>query len=411
MTSPRRALALLTGTHAVNDFYTGAIPPLLPFFVAQRGYDYAAVGGIALAATACSSVVQPVFGVWADRHRTGWISTAGMATAAIGVAVCGVTGGYATTCAALALSGIGVAAYHPEATRAARQAAGHSARALSWFSLGGNIGIALAPVAVAVVIGTYRLVATPLLAVPAAVMCLVLRAPRRRRPALAVSPVRPAGVPSASSTAHRPGGRDDWLAFRALLAVILARSVGTSIVTTFVALFVVRRFDQPTSVGALALGLLSGVGIGATLLGGWLADRLGRVRTLALAYALASAALAGLANAPDLPAALVALIVLGVAEYVPFSVQVTLGHDYLPRRIGTASGVTLGLGITVGGAFNPLAGLLADRLGLADALYLGVAALAVALLLALRLPEPSPAPPRLLAPSTTDQAKAVRRKP
>jgi FSR family fosmidomycin resistance protein-like MFS transporter len=103
----RGTLALLTGTHVVNDFYTGAVPPLLPFFVAQRGYDYAAVGGMALAATACSSLVQPVFGVWADRHRTGWIATAGMMMAATGVAVCGVTGSYGWTCGALALSGIG----------------------------------------------------------------------------------------------------------------------------------------------------------------------------------------------------------------------------------------------------------------------------------------------------------------
>jgi FSR family fosmidomycin resistance protein-like MFS transporter len=97
------------------------------------------------------------------------------------------------------------------------------------------------------------------------------------------------------------------------------------------------------------------------------------------------------------------LIVLGVAEYLPFSVQVTLGHDYLPRRIGTASGVTLGLGLTVGGAFTPLAGLVADQLGLSGALYLGVAALVVALPLALRLPEPAPAR-SALAPPATDRA-------
>ena len=54
--------------------------------------------------------------------------------------------------------------------------------------------------------------------------------------------------------------------------------------------------------------------------------------------------------------------------YVPFSLQVTLGQDYLPSRVGTASGITLGLTVSIGGLVSPLLGALADRTNLQTAL-------------------------------------------
>src|SRR3712207_7479681 len=45
-----------------------------------------------------------------------------------------------------------------------------------------------------------------------------------------------------------------------------------------------------------------------------------------------------------------------VGLYLPFSVQTTLGQELLPNRVGTASGVTLGLAVSAGGAVTPLFG-------------------------------------------------------
>ena len=64
-----------------------------------------------------------------------------------------------------------------------------------------------------------------------------------------------------------------------------------------------------------------------------------------------------------------------------------MGQEYLPNRVGTASGVTLGLAVTAGGLAAPLLGLVADRWGLAAPL-LGVSAIPlVAVALALTLPD------------------------
>ena len=54
---------------------------------------------------------------------------------------------YLLTFAAIVLSGIGVAAFHPEAARHANYASGAAkARGMSLFALGGNAGFALGPV-------------------------------------------------------------------------------------------------------------------------------------------------------------------------------------------------------------------------------------------------------------------------
>jgi len=53
-----------------------------------------------------------------------------------------------------------------------------------------------------------------------------------------------------------------------------------------------------------------------------------------------------------------------------------MGQEYLPNRIGVASGVTLGLAIGLGGLGAPILGLIADAIGLSEMLYL-VAALPI----------------------------------
>src|SRR5580693_9037087 len=160
-------LALLAATHTVDDLYQGAVPALLPFLAIERHYTYVGLTGITLAATFLSSAVQPAFGVITDKRRMGWLIAAGLLVAGIGVGLSGLGDSYAITWLAIALSGVGVAAYHPEATRTARGVAGNSTQAMSWFSVGGNLGIALGPVLVTPVLLVTELRGTPLLVIPA----------------------------------------------------------------------------------------------------------------------------------------------------------------------------------------------------------------------------------------------------
>jgi FSR family fosmidomycin resistance protein-like MFS transporter len=88
------------------------------------------------------------------------------------------------------------------------------------------------------------------------------------------------------------------------------------------------------------------------------------------------------------PALYGAVAVAAIALYVPFSLHITLGQDYLPDRVGTAGGVTLGLAVSVGGVFAPALGALADATSLQTMLVLLAVFPAVAWLLTHRLREP-----------------------
>jgi MFS transporter, FSR family, fosmidomycin resistance protein len=376
----RRGLGLLTLSHVVDDLYQGAVPALLPFLVLERGYSYAAATGITLAATVLSSVVQPAFGVLADRRPLPWLPAVGLLVAGVGIGLAGLGDSYWWTWAAVALSGLGVAAYHPAAARAARAAAGASAQGMSWFAVGGNAGLALGPVVVTPVLLAYGVAGTPLLALPALVTAAVLLAVGRRARARA----RP--------TAAAGGGQqrdDDWRSFGWLTGLVVIRSVLYFGVSSLVALYVIDRFGLPTSAGSAALATFLAVGAVGTLAGGWLADRWGRVPAIRLGYAVTVPGLVLLVAAPSWPIALAAAVLLGVGLYLPFSVQTTLGQELLPNRVGTASGVTLGLAVSAGGAVTPLFGVLADAHGLGWSVAALIPLPLLALLVSLRLPGPT----------------------
>ncbi|HMF36136.1 MAG TPA: hypothetical protein VKF17_05830, partial [Isosphaeraceae bacterium] len=68
------------------------------------------------------------------------------------------------------------------------------------------------------------------------------------------------------------------------------------------------------------------------------------------------------------------------------SVQVVLGQEYLPSRVGMASGVTLGLAVSVGGMAAPLLGRLADWQGLGVVFLALLVVVLLAMILSFALP-------------------------
>jgi MFS transporter, FSR family, fosmidomycin resistance protein len=374
-------IAFIASAHVVDDIYQGVVPAMLPFLVAERHYSYAAVAGLVLAGTIFSSVAQPFFGWLADRRSRRWLVGTGVLTAGVGVALSGLTTAYLLTWLALAVSGLGVAAFHPEAARAARQAAGNSTRAMSVFAVGGNVGYALGPIIATPVLVAFGLRGTVLLVFPAVAMAIALL--MRLTSVLDGSPGRP-------RTRSMPSGEDDWRSFSWLTSIVMSRSVLFFGITTFLALYFAHDLGASRSVAAAALTVFLVAGIVGTLLGGMLADRTSKLVSIRLGFALMLPALVGFLLTSNVALALVFVALAGLAAYLPFSVFVMLGQDYLPRRIGTASGVTVGLAVSAGGLITPLLGTLADHTDLRTALAVLVALPVLALALSLKLHEPGP---------------------
>nr|MCU0627534.1 hypothetical protein [Gemmatimonadaceae bacterium] len=159
--------------------------------------------------------------------------------------------------------------------------------------------------------------------------------------------------------------------------------------TTFLAAWWSTTHRTGTGGGGIALTVLLWSGLVGTLCGGPLADRIGRRRVIAAALALATPCLVATFLAGDAPWTLPLLGLGGAFLFAPFSVMVVLGQEYLPRHLGTAAGMTLGMALTVGGIAAPLLGALADRRGV-QAMLLAVSWIPLlAALLAVRLPDPA----------------------
>jgi MFS transporter, FSR family, fosmidomycin resistance protein len=382
----RRALALLSVGHFLIDLCQGIVPALAPFLVEGRGFSKAAAAGLVFAISATSSVVQPVFGQLADRLAMAWLLPASILLTGTALALGAQATSYPAVLLAFGLSGLGVAAFHPEAARKANIASGdRRTTGMSFFSIGGGTGFALAPAITLALMQLRGISGLLVLLYPTAIIAGLFlgrlglaglaglflgRLDRSHRPAH-----HQAGAKPSSSNGH-----DDWRAFRILSGATVLRSIVFYGLNTFLALYFMSRWQQTAVQASRAMVVFLGTSLVGTLLGGWMADRFGRRQVLRVGFTGATVLLAVFLSTPDRTWAMALLVPLAVFLFLPTSVLVVLGQEYLPNRVGLASGVTLGLAVSVGGMCAPLLGLLADRygMGLVIAILLGLLATAAA---------------------------------
>ena len=378
----RRAMTVLSLGHMFTDIAQGSIPALLPFLVADNHISIAAASALVLAATISSSVVQPLFGYMSDRVSLPWLMPLGPALGGLGVALVGFAPNYALTFAAVLLSGLGVAAFHPEGSRFANYVSGaRRASGMSRFSVGGNIGFALGQVLVTPLLIAFGLHGTAFVLIPTWLMAAVLvhELPRLKTFRKDVAGGR------VQSGEHN----EAWGPFAVLASVIAVRSFVYFGLVTFIPLYYVNVLHTSKALGSVALSAMLLGGAVGTLTGGPLADRFGRRTVLVASMLVIPPLVAGfLLSGPVVAVGFAALA--GAATIATFAVTIVMGQEYLPGRLGVAAGVTIGLSIGLGGIGAPLLGLLAEARGL-TAVFETVAVLPfLALALTLALPRQTP---------------------
>jgi FSR family fosmidomycin resistance protein-like MFS transporter len=336
------------------------------------------------AASAASSIVQPIFGHFADRLSKPWLMPAGLALAGICMSLVGLMPNYAAMVLIVAMCGLGVAAFHPEGARLVNLVAGErKATAMSFFSIGGNMGFAVGPVLMAGAVLLCGLHGTLLLAIPSLGMAVFLLIWQQG------FHVTSALVPGHAAAAAPESKRDAWGAFAGLSFAVVVRSMFFYALLTFLPLYWVHILHKSEGAGGVALTLFITSGLCGTFLGGRLADRFGYLTVMRVGFVLLVPLLFLFVRLTHVPSAMAFLIPFGMIYYAPFSAMVVLGQRYLPNRLGLASGVTLGLAVSIGGAMTPVLGKLADQHGIIRMLtWVGFLPIVV-LLSALLLPEPS----------------------
>jgi FSR family fosmidomycin resistance protein-like MFS transporter len=354
-----KSIGLLVLAHAAADINQGAIPALLPFFIAEHNISYAAAAGIVFAVNLVSTIFQPIFGHIVDKQSRPWLIPLAMLAIGCGVSFTGIAPTYGIGLAALVVSGLGIAMFHPEGARLMNYLAGdRKATAMSLFAIGGQLGFAIGPLLATAILLSQGLKGTVYLVIPAVIVAALVMF---KLPGLSAGYARVGGGKGVQAGS---GGRDQWSAFSCLAAALLCRSVVFYGLNTFLPLYWINVLHQSKAAGGSALAVLLGSAIAGNFVGGRSADRFGYRTVTIVGLALLALFLPFLALVQDAVWAMVLLVPIGMVLSVPFGPMVVLGQTYLPNRVGLASGITLGVAFSFGGLVTPLLGWIGDHYGL-----------------------------------------------
>ena len=369
-------MAALSSGHLAVDFSNGALPALLPFLVERFDLSYTLAGVVILASTVSSSVIQPVFGLWSDRRGAIWLLPGGVALAGIGIALAAASASYGLVLLFVVISGIGVAAYHPEGSKFAAYVSGRRrASGMSLFSIGGNLGFAAGAIVATPLVLWLGLNGGLLLAVPCLAVAAVL---------LASTPFLTSFLPDEESRAAVRSADDRPGAMSLLLGVVTFRSIAWFGLVTFVPLWEVS-LGHSKAYGNNLLSVMLLAGCIGTLAAGPAADRFGRRVVLMISLIATPPLILVFVLVGGIWGA-VALALVGVCVIGTFGVTMVMSQEYLPRHIGMASGLSIGLSIGLGGVAAVALGALADSVNLRTALYVCAAAPMIAIFLGAFLP-------------------------
>lgn len=379
----KRPIGILSAGHMATDINQGALPAMLPFFIAAYDLSYTAAASIVFAVNMSSSVIQPLFGVTADRYSKPWLLPGGLMFAGLGLALTGLFDGYQGIMALGIMSGIGIAAYHPEAAKLVNFAAGdRKSTAMSVFGVGGTLGFTIGPLLISAAMLHWGLRGTLVLVIPVTIMSIIIIFHFPLFETIAAIDKKRKGSTSRVI-------KENWNAFARIAIIVSGRSVVFFGLNIFIPIYWINVLGQSKLTGAVALSIFAGSGIIGNIAGGYFADLIGQKKVALLGFLSLSVLLPLLIAVDSVPLATILLFPAGFMLFATYSPTIVLGQKYLPSRVGLSSGVTLGLAVAIGGGAAPFIGKLADIYGVWMALA-SVSFLPIAIfLLTLTLPDPA----------------------
>lgn len=360
------AFLLLLFTHFVVDCFSSALPTVQPLLAERFSLNLTQAGLLGGIWMLASALMQLPFGLISDRLQSRYFTVLSPLVAAFFMTSLGLAQGFATLVVLLLIGGMGSASYHPHSTSQASRLGGER-RGISTavFIAVGTAGLGFGPLYLTAVIEWYGFEQLWFAAVPVAVATpfLLWRMPH---------PIR---------SGRRARASVDWSALReqgkallSLYVLVVLRSIVQFGFGQFLSLYLVQVRGESLKMasGALAAYFLS-TSVGS-FVGGAAADRYGR-RTVILASFIACVPLTAVFVAFQGWVSALALFASGVVMLSTIPVNVVMAQELAPSQAGTTSALMMGFGWgTAGIVFVPIAGWLADSIGL-EAVFWGLAML------------------------------------
>lgn len=373
-----------------SDINQGSLNSIIPFLIAAYNFNYTTAATLVFLSNVIGSIIQPICGALADKKSMPETMVIGMLLAAGGMSLTGYMSTFGGLAICVIISGIGSAVFHPQAARLINKFSdkGHEGFAISVFSFGGSFGFAVAPIIITASIVGLGLKGTGILCVPAIIASgFLFSQSRNMKDERIAKTVNPADLEKIGLVQEPTV--DKWGAFLILGFFVLFRSIALIGMNTFTSLYFINELGKTEVFGNTMLSLYYSVSTLTTLFGGTLADRVGYVNLLKIASLMLGISIIGFSLAHNTVLCVILLIPIACAMNLTYSPIVVLGQKYLPNHVGLASGLTLGLAMSLGGLFSPLLGTIGDNHGLTVVMYVigGVAVLPA--IVSWFLPEPS----------------------
>jgi FSR family fosmidomycin resistance protein-like MFS transporter len=340
----------------VNDTLQALLPSIYPVLKTSFGLTFTQIGLITLCFQVTASLLQPLVGLYTDRHPKPYSLAFGMGATLVGLVLLSRAGSYHMILLSSVLIGMGSAIFHPEASRMAHMAAGEQyGLAQSVFQTGGNLGSSLGPLLAALIVvprGQSSVLWFTLLAFAGIILLSKVGGWYGRN----VGHFRKRGAAPAGSALPR---RKVMAALAVLIALIFSKYFYLVSLTNYYTFFLIQKFDLSKQ-GALYLlfVFMASVAVG-TMLGGPLGDRFGRKYVIWVSI-LGVAPFTLLLPHVGLTATVVLTVFIGLILASAFSAILVYAQELVPGRVGMISGLFFGLAFGCAGIAAAALGRLAD---------------------------------------------------
>ncbi len=357
-----KVLGAISFSHFLNDLLQSLIPAIYPLLKSSFSLSFTQIGLITLTYQLTASLLQPLVGLYTDRHPKPYSLAFGMSCTLTGLVLLGLAPSYGLILLAAALVGTGSSVFHPESSRVARMASGgRYGLAQSIFQVGGNAGSASGPLLAAWIIIPLGRVSLTWFSLAALVGTMVLwwvggwyrcRIEERKKPVSSVEP--------RQSTLSR---RTVAGAMLVLLLLIFSKFFYLSSLGTYYIFYLMSRFQLSVQAAQIHLFVfLFAVALG-TVVGGPIGDRIGRKRVI-WASILGVAPFTLLLPHASLAWTGPLTFLIGLILASAFSAILVFAQELMPGRVGMVSGLFFGLAFGMAGIGAAVLGRLADAYGI-----------------------------------------------
>jgi MFS transporter, FSR family, fosmidomycin resistance protein len=356
-----RVLTAISFSHFLNDMMQSLIVAIYPLLKGDFHLSFMQIGTISLTYQLCASLLQPLIGVYTDKHPQPYSLSLGMGSTLSGLLVLAMAPTYAYLLLGAALIGAGSSIFHPESSRIARLASGgRHGLAQSIFQVGGTAGSSMGPLLAAWVIiplGQRSIAWFALVALFAMVILARVGSWYKHQHL-----TRPAGAPRHAE-APALSRRRIIVAMAILVLLLFSKYFYIASITSFYSFYLIEKFQVTVSSAQIHLFLFLFASAIGTLFGGPIGDRVGRKIVIWVSI-LGVAPLTLLLPHVNLLWTGVLTFLIGLILSSAFSAILVFAQELIPGKVGAISGLFFGFAFGIGGVGAALLGGVADMKGI-----------------------------------------------